>query len=121
MRWLLGIVINAVLFIALAGFFKESFYIESFFAAFVASFVLSVLNIFVKPILIILTLPVTIFTLGLFLFVINAVTLLLTDSIMGSSFEMSGFGTAVLIVIIMSFVNVIIQQQLLRENRSKKE
>ncbi|MCQ6275706.1 phage holin family protein [Bacillus sp. V3B] len=121
MRWLLGIVINAVLFIALAGFFKESFYIESFFAALGASFVLSVLNIFIKPILIILTLPVTVFTLGLFLFVINAVTLLLTDSIMGSSFEIDGFGTSFLIAIIMSFVNIIIQQQLMQESKNKKE
>jgi putative membrane protein len=121
MRWLLGIVINAVLFIALAGFFKDSFYIESFLAALGASFVLSVLNIFVKPILIILTLPVTVFTLGLFLLVINGVTLLLTDRIMGSSFEMNGFGTAVLVAIIMSFVNVIIQKQLMREGKNKKD
>lgn len=121
MRWLLGIVINAILFIALAGFFKESFYIESFIAALGASFVLSVLNIFVKPILIILTLPVTVFTLGLFLFVINGVTLLLTDRIMRSSFEINGFGTAVLIAIIMSFVNVVIQKQLMREGKNKKE
>ena len=121
MRWLLGIVINAILFIALAGFFKESFYIESLIAALGASFVLSVLNIFVKPILIILTLPVTVFTLGLFLFVINGVTLLLTDRIMGGSFEINGFGTAVLIAIIMSFVNVVIQKQLMREDKNKKE
>ena len=74
MRWLLGIMINALLFMALAGFFKESIYIESIFAALGASFILSILNILVKPILIILTLPVTVLTLGLFLLVINALT-----------------------------------------------
>ncbi|WP_428911020.1 phage holin family protein [Niallia sp. Krafla_26] len=112
MRWFLGIVINAVLFIALAGFFENSIYIEGFWAALGASFVLSVLNIFVKPILIILTLPVTILSLGLFLFVINAVTLLLTDRIMGSSFEIESFGMALLIAVMMSIVNLIIQNQL---------
>jgi putative membrane protein len=50
-------------------------------------------------------------TLGLFLLVINAVTLLLTDSIMGSSFELNSFGTAFLTAIIMSLVNLIIQNQ----------
>ena len=119
MRWLLGIVINAILFIALAGFLKESLYIESFTAALGASFVLSILNVLVKPILIILTLPVTVFTLGLFLFVVNAVTLLLTDEIMGSSFEIDSFGMALLIAVIMSLFNAVIQNQFLRKNKNK--
>ena len=119
MRWLLGIVINAILFIALAGFLKETLYIESFTASLGASFVLSILNILVKPILIILTLPVTVFTLGLFLFVVNAVTLLLTDEIMGSSFEIGSFGTALLIAVIMSLFNAIIQNQFMRRNKNK--
>ena len=119
MRYLLGILINAILFIALAGFLKESLYIESFTASLGASFVLSILNILVKPILIILTLPVTVFTLGLFLFVVNAVTLLLTDEIMGASFEIGSFGTALLIAVIMSLFNAIIQNQFMRRNKKK--
>jgi len=117
MKWLLGILINAVLFMALAGFFKESIYIESIFAALGASVVLSLLNILVRPILIILTLPVTVVTLGLFLLVINAITLWLTDSIMGSSFELKSFGTAFLTAIIMSLVNVIIQNQFKKKEK----
>ena len=120
MRWLLGIVMNAILFIALAGFFKESLYIESFMASLGASFVLSVLNILVKPILIILTLPVTVFTLGLFLFVVNAITLLLTDRIMGSSFEIDSFGMALLIAVIMSLFNAIIQNKVIPKSKNKK-
>jgi putative membrane protein len=115
MRWLLGIIINAVLFMALAGFFKNSIYIEDIFAALAASFILSILNIFVKPFLVILTLPVTVLSLGLFLFVINAVTLMITDEVMGSSFEISSFGMALLISVIMSLVNVMFQQQLIKE------
>ncbi|MGD6842908.1 phage holin family protein [Bacillus infantis] len=110
MRWLIGILINAVLFAALAGFFRDSFYLESFGAALGASFILSLLNVLVRPILIILTLPVTLLSLGLFLFVINAVTLLLTDGIMGSSFEIDGFGMAFLVAVIMSVVNLVIQR-----------
>jgi len=120
MRWILGIVINAVLFIALAGFFQDAIYIENFFTALTASFILSILNIFVRPILIILTLPITIFSLGLFLFVINALTLQLTDSIMGNSFEIKSFGMALLVAVIMSFVNIIIQSQFMKDEKRKK-
>jgi len=118
MRWFIGILINAVLFISIAGFLDESFYVSSFGAAVAASVILSILNIFVRPILIIFTLPVTIFSLGLFLFVINAITLVLTDKIMGSSFEIASFGTALLMAIVMSLANIIIQKAVF-ESREK--
>ncbi|HEY2419837.1 MAG TPA: phage holin family protein [Neobacillus sp.] len=113
MRWLLSCLINAVLFMALAGYFHESFHITGFFAAFQASILLSILNVLVRPILILFTLPATILTLGLFLFVINAITLEITDAIMGDAFEISGFGMALLVAIIMSIVNLIIQKTIL--------
>jgi putative membrane protein len=76
--------------------------LSSFFAALVAAFLLNILNWTVKPILTVLTLPITILTLGLFLFVISAVTLMLTSILMGSAFEISGFGTALLAAIIIA-------------------
>ncbi|MBP2240302.1 putative membrane protein [Cytobacillus eiseniae] len=119
MRWIVGIIINAVLFVAIAGFSEESFYISSFGAAIGASFILSILNILVRPVLIILTLPVTLFTLGFFLFVINAITLQLTDRIMGSSFEIASFGTALLVAIVMSIANLIIQKFIFDKKRGE--
>ncbi|HZG73178.1 MAG TPA: phage holin family protein [Chondromyces sp.] len=109
MRWLLGILINAVLFLAFAGYF-DGFHVDNFGAAIIASLVLFVLNMLVRPLLIILTLPVTFLTLGFFLFVINAFTLLLTDSIMGDEFNMSGFGMALVIAILMTLINALLQQ-----------
>ncbi|WP_335871599.1 phage holin family protein [Bacillus sp. 2205SS5-2] len=109
MKWLFTILINAVLFVALDGYFT-SFEVSSLGAAIGASFVLSFLNILVRPILVILTLPVTILTLGFFLFVINAITLLLTDGLMGDSFEISGFGMALLASVILSIVNLVFQK-----------
>lgn len=117
MRWLVGIVINAILFMALAGYFEGDIYLSGFGAALGASFVLSILNILVRPILILLTLPVTVLSLGLFLFVINGVTLMLTDSLMGSSFDIDGFGMALLTAIIMSVANLIIQNTVLKESK----
>ncbi|MDR6999468.1 phage holin family protein [Neobacillus niacini] len=120
MRWLLGVLINAVLFMAMAGYFHESFQLTGFTAALQASFLLSILNILVRPLLILLTLPATVLTLGLFLFVINAITLELTDAIMGPSFEISGFGMALFAAVIMSIVNLIIQKTILEPSKNTK-
>lgn len=114
MRWVAGILINALLFIALSGYFT-GLEVDSVSSAIIASIILSILNVLVRPILIILTLPITFVTLGLFLFVINALTLMLTDNIMGSHFEMSGFGMALLISVIMALVNLILQLTIFRK------
>jgi putative membrane protein len=117
MRWLIGCLINAVLFMALAGYFHDSFQLTGFLAAFQASILLSILNVLVRPILILLTLPATILTLGLFLFVINAITIEITDAIMGDAFEITGFGMALLVAVIMSIVNLIIQKTILEPSK----
>ncbi|MDP4157927.1 MAG: phage holin family protein, partial [Bacillota bacterium] len=71
----------------------------------------------VRPLLILLTLPATVLTLGLFLFVINAVTLELTDMLMGADFEISGFGMALLATVIMSIVNLVIQKTIFHDQQ----
>lgn len=109
LRWILSIVLNAVALIIVAELF-ESFHLEGFGTAILASIILGILNVIVKPILIILTLPITIFSLGLFLFVINAVTLMITQSVMGSSFVIDGFGTAIIASIIISLLNLILNR-----------
>lgn len=116
MGWLVRLIVNAVLFIAFAGYF-DGFYVSSFGAAIVASFVLSILNTLVRPILIFFTLPITVLTLGVFLFVINALTLLMTDAIMGTKFDIDGFGLAFLIAIIMAIVNLIIQKAVIEPRK----
>ncbi|WHY76838.1 phage holin family protein [Neobacillus sp. WH10] len=120
MRWLIGCLINAVLFIALAGYFHEGFQLTGFWAALQASILLSILNVLVRPLLIFFTLPVTVLTMGLFLFVINAITLELTDYIMGDAFEISSFGMALFIAVLMSLVNLIIQKTILEPSRKAK-
>ncbi|KGX83717.1 phage holin family protein [Pontibacillus marinus] len=108
-KWLLHVVLNAVAIIAVAQLF-ESFKIEGFAAALIASLILSVLNAIVRPILVVLTLPITVVSLGLFLFVINAITLMLTAWLMGSSFVIDGFGIAILSAIIISLLNLMLNQ-----------
>ncbi|MGM8212575.1 phage holin family protein [Virgibacillus sp. W0430] len=109
LRWLLSIFLNAVALIAVAQLF-DAFHIADFTTALLASFLLSILNIIVKPLLIIFTLPITVITFGLFLFIINAITLYFTQSLMSHSFVIDGFGMTIIASIIISIINTILNQ-----------
>lgn len=105
------VLIDTILFIALAGLFAGTgmFYITSAWIALLASFVLAILNVAVKPILVVLSLPINILTLGLFSVVINGIMLQLTSWVVGSAnFHFSSFWAAVLIAIIMAIFNAVI-------------
>ncbi len=78
--------------------------ITDYWAAILIILVLSLLNTFVKPLLILFTLPLTVFTFGLFLFVINALMILLGSEIV-KGFEVSNFWYALLFSIILSLLN----------------
>lgn len=78
---------------------------------FVASLLLGVLNAFIRPLLLLLALPLLIFTLGLFMIVINAGLLYLVKAMMsvfGLQFAIEGFGWAVLGAIIISVVSLVL-------------
>jgi putative membrane protein len=66
--------------------------------------VLAVLNVFVKPVLVILTIPITIVTLGLFLLVINTLVILLADWLV-PGFQVDGFWWALVFSILLSLIN----------------
>ena len=78
----------------------------SFLPALIAALVLGLLNVFIKPILIVLTLPINILTLGLFTFIINGLLILLASRIV-PGFDVVGFGSAVLFAIVLSIINMI--------------
>lgn len=118
-RWIVSILVNALILVVVAGFF-DSFYLSSIWAAVGASFILSILNVLVKPFLILLTLPVTVLTLGLFLFVINAVTLMITEGLMGDAFNIDGFGAALLAAIFISILHVMIQKGIVEPMQKDK-
>lgn len=82
--------------------------VESFIAALVTAFILGVLNMVLKPLLIILTIPVTIMSLGLFLLVINAFIIQLVDVIV-PGFTVDTFWWALLFSVILSLVSYILE------------
>ena len=111
MRLWKKVLIDTDLFIALDGFFAGTgmFYISSAWMALLASFVLAILNVLIKPVLVILSLPINILTLGLFSVVINGVMLELTSVFVGSTFfHFSSFWSAMLIALIMAVCNTVI-------------
>lgn len=77
--------------------------VDDFLTAIILSLVFALLNVTLKPILIIFTIPLTVFTLGLFLLVINALIILMADSIV-PGFQVEGFWWALLFSVILSVV-----------------
>jgi len=73
----------------------------------VAPLLLGILNALLKPLLMILSLPLLLFTLGFFLMVINAILLMLTSWLMGPAFVVDGFGWAFIGALIISVVTII--------------
>lgn len=77
--------------------------------ALIVAIVLGLINTFIKPILIILTLPINLMTLGLFTFVVNALLILLVSNIV-PGFSVSSFWTALLFSIVLSIVSGILNK-----------
>jgi len=90
-----------------ASYVLEGVQIKNFFHAILTAILLALANVFLKPILVFFTLPITIFTLGLFLIVINAVILMIIDAIL-DGLKIKGFGWAVGFSIIISIFTTIL-------------
>ena len=99
LRWLILTVA-----ILIAAYVIEGIQVSGFLSAFFAAAVLGILNAFFRPILIILTLPINILSMGLFTFVINALLLMMASGVI-PGFQVRGFWSAILGSLIISLVN----------------
>jgi putative membrane protein len=93
-------------------------HIADFGSALLATLFLSIANLLVKPILILLTLPFTIFTFGLFIFIVNAVVLLLVSGLT-PGFKVDGFGTALIASIVLSVISMLLRSLVKNKNLNK--
>ncbi len=105
MKFLIDIFINAVIIVALS-WLLPGVIINGFIAGLIVALVIALLNFMVKPVLVVLTLPVTVITLGLFLLVINAVIILIADWLI-PGFEVEGFWYALLFAVCLSIARTI--------------
>lgn len=87
-------------------FLLRGVHVKSFWSALGVSVLLGLINVTIKPLLVLLTLPITILTLGLFILVINAWMLMLIDKLL-DGFTIYGFGWALLFGIYISIANTI--------------
>ena len=106
MDLLIKLLIQAIAVMATA-WILPGVHIHNFWTAIVVAIILSLLNIFLKPILVLLTIPISIFTFGIFLLVINALIILLAGKIV-PGFTLDGFWWAFLFSIILSLISYLL-------------
>lgn len=103
MKFLIKILVTG-LAVLVTSFLLKGVHVPDMLTAVIVAAVLAVLNAFVKPVLIILTIPLTIFTLGFFLLVINAFMIMLAGKIV-PGFTVDSFWWALLFSIVLSIIN----------------
>ncbi len=107
MNFLIKVIITAVA-VFVADYFMDSVQLSpDLKTTIIVALVLAVLNSFVKPILVVLTIPITIITLGLFLLIINAIIVKLADYFI-TGFSVDGWISAILFSLIVSIVSYIL-------------
>ncbi|OGE42823.1 hypothetical protein A3B45_01115 [Candidatus Daviesbacteria bacterium RIFCSPLOWO2_01_FULL_39_12] len=110
MRLLIALVINALAFL-LTAYIVPGFKVDNFTSAILSAIVLGVVNTFIKPVLSFVTAPLTIITLGLFAFVVNAVVLFIVAWVV-PGFDVDGWLPAILGGIVLAVVSTVISSAL---------
>jgi putative membrane protein len=106
MKLILRILLSALAVVVLANILPNVS-VDSYVTAIIVAVVLSLLNFIVKPILVLLTLPVTILTFGLFLLIVNAIIILLADELI-AGFTVGNIWWALLFSLLLSFLQSIL-------------
>jgi len=101
-RWLISTVS-----ILITAYLMDGIHVSGFFTALFAAAILGILNAFFRPLMFIITLPITVITLGLFTFVINAVLLMMVAAVI-SGFDIAGFWSALFGSLLISLVSWLI-------------
>ncbi len=115
MNLLMRIIVTSVVAFGLS-YLLEGIQFDSFWSAIIVAIVLAILNAIVKPIFIFLTLPITLLTFGLFLFVINAAMILLAEKLV-SGFTVDGFWWALLFSLLLSLLSSLLYKERKEERK----
>jgi putative membrane protein len=107
MHFIIRLLINMVAIMVIAYLLPKVIGVDSWLAALVAAFLLGVVNTFIRPLVILLTLPLTVVTFGVFLLVINGLLLWLVSAVV-RGFHVNGFWGAVIGSILISIVSWIL-------------
>lgn len=110
MSLLISWLVNAAALI-ITAYLPVGFHVADYTTALLAAIIIGLLNVFIKPILLILTAPLNILTLGLFTFVVNAVVIWLATLII-PGLTIDSFWSAIIAAIVLSFVSTILSSLL---------
>ncbi len=112
--FVVGIIVYAIVLVMASELFKN-FYIESFIYAIIAALILSALNYTIKPVLVVMALPITILTYGIAYPIVNMLMLKICDIIMGDSFVIGGFLSMFFISIFISLLKMFLDQMITKK------
>lgn len=107
MNIIITILVNA-LAVFITAYLLKGVTVKNFLHAILVAVVLSIINAIIKPILLILTIPITILTLGLFILVINALIIMLVDYLL-PGFKVKNFWWALGFSVVLSIINALLQ------------
>ncbi len=114
MNLLLNLLVTTLSILVASYLLSEGVRIDDFWTALVVAIILGVINMFIKPIITIITLPITVLTLGLFMFVINALLVMLISWGV-NGFEVVNFwwalGFSVIVSLVSSFMNTLLKSR----------
>ena len=119
MRFIGKLLLNT-LAIVLTASILPGIHVDDPFRAFLVALLLAVLNVTIKPLLIIFTIPITIFTFGFFLLVINAMMILLAELLI-SGFTVDGFWWALIFSIILTIINGLLEMLVFSATRRRRD
>lgn len=109
MKFIMRVVVTSVIAFGLS-YILSGVHINTFWTAILFAIVLAIMNAILKPILILLTFPITLLTFGLFLFVINACIILLAEKVV-PGFVVDGFWWALLFSLLLSIVSSLLYKE----------
>lgn len=113
-------ILTGALSLMLASYLFKSFYVENFWYACLASVIISVISVYLKPLLEFIALPINILTMGLTTPLINVIILKITHLILGSKFVVNGWIIPIFIAIFISVVNVLLNNLIVDKYKERR-
>lgn len=113
-------ILTGALSLMIASYLFKSFYVENFWFACLASIIISVISVYLKPLLEFIALPINILTMGLTTPLINVVILKITHLILGSKFVVNGWIIPIFIAIFISVVNVLLNNLIVDKYKERR-
>jgi putative membrane protein len=116
-NFIIKLFVNSIA-VGIASYLLSGVHVESFGYAVIVALTLSLLNVSVKPMLVLFTLPATIFSLGLFLLFINTVIIELAAYLIGNGFRVDSWWSAFFFSILLSILNSLLERVIKQSNQT---